>query len=493
MQANVFKRSAVAIAIAGAFALGGIVADRVLPSAALAAVVPTATPAAATVAVNGAPIVALPDFSGLVEQYGPAVVNISVTSDDHKVLGQDESDNMPDMQGLPPEFRQFFHNFQMPRRGPTRGVGSGFIIDPNGIVLTNAHVVDGASNVNVKLTDKREFTAKVLGVDKTTDIAVLKIDAKNLPAVKTGDPAQTKVGSWVVAIGQPFGFENTVTSGIVSAKSRALPEDSYVRFIQTDAAVNPGNSGGPLFNLKGEVIGINSQIFSRSGGSQGLAFAIPIDVAMQVEQQIVQHGKVTHGRLGVAIQDVNQALAGNFGLKTPKGALVSSVQKDSAGAKAGLKPGDVILSLNGDEIAGSSDLPPKVASLKPGSSVTLGIWRDGAEKQLTATLGAMDDGKNIVASAGSQDLGNARLGIAVRPLTAEERRDNDIAGGLVVQDVAGAAERAGVRPGDVILAVNTKPVKNVEELKALVAKSGKTVALLVQRDNAQIFIPVTLG
>jgi serine protease Do len=371
-------------------------------------------------------------------------------------------------------------------------VGSGFIIDPNGIVLTNAHVVDGASNVNVKLTDKREFTAKVLGVDKTTDIAVLKIDAKNLPAVKTGDPAQTKVGSWVVAIGQPFGFENTVTSGIVSAKSRALPEDSYVRFIQTDAAVNPGNSGGPLFNLKGEVIGINSQIFSRSGGSQGLAFAIPIDVAMQVEQQIVKHGKVSHGRLGVAIQDVNQALAANFGLKSPRGALVSSVQKDGAGAKAGLKPGDVILTLNGEEIAGSSDLPPKVASLSPGASVTLGIWRDGAEKQLTATLGAIDDGKNVVAS-GKQDLGNARLGIAVRPLTAEERRDNDIAGGLVVQDVAGAAERAGVRPGDVIVAVNTQPVKTVEELKAMVAKSGKTVALLVQRDNAQIFIPVTLG
>jgi len=487
------KRSAVAVAIAGAFALGGVAADRLLPSAAFAAVVPAVNPAAPNVAVNAAPTAALPDFSALVEQYGPAVVNISVISNNRKVLGQDEGDNAPDMQGLPPEFRQFFRNFQMPRQGPTRGVGSGFIIDPNGIVLTNAHVVDGADNVNVKLTDKREFTAKVLGVDKTTDIAVLKIDAKNLPAVKTGDPGETKVGSWVVAIGQPFGFENTVTSGIVSAKSRALPEDSYVRFIQTDAAVNPGNSGGPLFNLKGEVIGINSQIFSRSGGSQGLAFAIPIDVAMHVEQQIVKHGKVTHGRLGVAIQDVNQALAGNFGLKSPKGALVSSVQKDGAGAKAGLKPGDVILTLNGEAIAGSSDLPPKIASLQPGSTVTLGVWRDGAERQLTATLGSLDDGKNIVASAGSQDLGNARLGIAVRPLTAEERRDNDIAGGLVVQDVAGAAERAGVRPGDVIVAVNTKPVTTVEELKSMVAKSGKTVALLVQRDNAQIFIPVTLG
>jgi serine protease Do len=492
MKANVLKRTAVAVAIAGAFALGGVAADRLAPSSALAAVVPAANPTAATTVVNGAPTAALPDFSALVDQYGPAVVNISVTSDDHKVLGQDENDSEPDMQGLPPEFRQFFRHFQTPRRGPSRGVGSGFIIDPSGIVLTNAHVVDGADNVNVKLTDKREFTAKVLGVDKTTDIAVLKIDAKNLPSVKTGDPAQTRVGSWVVAIGQPFGFENTVTSGIVSAKSRALPEDSYVRFIQTDAAVNPGNSGGPLFNLKGEVIGINSQIFSRSGGSQGLAFAIPIDVAMHVEQQIVQHGKVSHGRLGVMIQDVNQALAGNFGLKTPKGALVSSVQKDSPGAMAGLKPGDVILSLNGEEIAGSSDLPPKVASLQPGAKVTLGVWRDGAEKQLSATLSAMDE-KSVVASAGNQDLGNERLGIAVRPLTPEERRDNDIAGGLVVQDVAGAAERAGVRPGDVIVAVNTKPVKTIGELKALVAKSGKTVALLVQRDNAQIFIPITLG
>lgn len=493
MQANIFKRSAVALAVAGAFALGGLAVDHLAPSSAFAAVVPTATPAAAGTAARSMPIAALPDFSGLVEEYGPAVVNISVTSDNRKVLGQDESDDGSDLQGVPPEFRQFFHNFQMPRRGPTRGVGSGFIVDPNGIVLTNAHVVDGADQVSVKLTDKREFTAKVLGVDKATDIAVLKIDARNLPAVKTGNPDKTKVGEWVVAIGQPFGFENTVTSGIVSAKSRALPEDSYVRFIQTDAAVNPGNSGGPLFNLKGEVIGINSQIFSRSGGSQGLAFAIPIDVAMQVEQQIVQHGKVSHARLGVMIQDVNQALATNFGLKTPKGALVSSVQKESAGAKAGLKPGDVILKLNGEDIAGSTDLPPKIASLKPGSSITLDIWRDGATKQLTATLGAMDD-KSIVASADNgKDLASARLGIAVRPLTPEERRDNDIASGLVVQDVAGAAERAGVRPGDVIVAVNTTPVKNVEQLKSLVAKSGKTVALLVQRDNAQIFIPVTLG
>ena len=393
-----------------------------------------------------------------------------------------------------PILRRFFPGLDdsEPRRATS--LGSGVIVSREGYVLTNNHVVEEADDIELVLADGRRMHAAVRGSDPESDLAVLKIDGKNLPVITFGQLENVQVGDTVLAIGSPFGFGSTVTHGIVSALGRShLGINRFEDFIQTDAAVNPGNSGGPLFNLKGEVIGINSQIFSRSGGSQGLAFAIPIDVAMQVEQQIVQHGKVTHGRLGVAIQDVNQALAGNFGLKTPKGALVSSVQKDGAGAKAGLKPGDVILTLNGEEIAGSSDLPPKVASLKPGSSVTLGIWRDGAEKQLTATLGAMDDAKNIVASAGSQDLGNAKLGIAVRPLTAEERRDKDIAGGLVVQDVAGAAERAGVRPGDVIVAVNTKPVKSVEELKSLVAKSGKTVALLVQRDNAQIFIPITMG
>jgi serine protease Do len=449
-----------------------------------------------------APVQPLPDFAAIVDANKAAVVNITATTLKASAQGDEEEGAPQQFQspfggGPNDPFEQFFRHFQGPTpqvpQVPRTGLGSGFIVDQAGIILTNAHVVEGADEVRVKLPDRREFKGKVVGIDTTTDVAVVKIDATGLPAVKIGEPSKVRVGEWVLAIGSPFGFENTVTAGIVSATSRSLPEGSYVPFIQTDAAVNPGNSGGPLFNLKGEVIGINSQIFSRSGGSQGLAFAIPIDVAMQVEQQIVQHGKVAHGRLGVMIQDVNQALAGNFGLKAPKGALVSSVQKDSPGAKAGLKPGDVILTLNGEEIGGSSDLPPKIASLNPGSKVTLGIWRDGAAKDLTATIGTMDEGKNVVASAGSQDLGNARLGIAVRPLTAEERRDNDMGGGLVVQDVAGAAERAGVRPGDVIVAVNTQPVRTVEELKALVAKSGKTVALLVQRDNAQIFIPVTLG
>jgi serine protease Do len=373
-----------------------------------------------------------------------------------------------------------------------RGVGSGFILSPDGVILTNAHVVENADEVMVKLTDRREFKAKVLGSDKTTDIAVLKIDASNLPSVKIGDPAQTRVGEWVVAIGQPYGFENTVTSGIVSAKARTLPEDSYVPFIQTDAAVNPGNSGGPLFNLKGEVIGVNSQIFSRSGGFQGLAFAVPIDIAMQVEDQIQHHGKVSHGKLGVTIQEVNQALAQNFGLKSPTGALVSSVQKDGAAAKAGIEPGDVITKFNGRDINRSADLPPLVASVKPDSRVTLEVWRDGKSKQITATVGALDD-KATLASASKADLGKGRLGVAVRPLSEAEKREADVPGGLVVEDVAGAAARAGVRPGDVIVAVNNTPVKSAEHFKELVAKSGKAVALLVQRQDARVFIPVPLG
>jgi serine protease Do len=495
MQANTFKRSAVALALAAAFAVGVGVADRVaLHPASAATVAPAVAPTPLGRTAAAVPAAALPDFSGLVEQYGPAVVNISVVqgtkTSAHMPRGQ-----MPDSEDLPPFLRNLPFQFQFPEpqeRGPTRGVGSGFIVSADGVILTNAHVVDGADEVSVKLTDKREFVAKVLGVDKTTDIAVLKIAAGDLPYVRIGDPKTTKVGEWVVAIGQPFGFENTVTAGIVSAKSRSLPGDSYVPFIQTDAAVNPGNSGGPLFNLKGEVIGVNSQIFSRSGGFQGLAFAVPIDVAMQVKDEIQHDGKVSHGRLGIAIQEVNQALAQNFGMKSPSGALVASVEKGSPGEKAGLEPGDVILKLDGKEISRSSDLPPMVSSLKPGSKVTLEVWRNGATKELTANVGALKD--TTVAAVGDKEaLGKAKLGIAVRPLTADEKRSTDLTDGLVVQDVAGAAERAGVRPGDVIVAVNSTPVKSVDQLKSLVDKSGKTVALLVQRDDARIFIPVTLG
>lgn len=497
MQANTFRRSAVALALAAAFAIGLTVADHVTPHSASAAT--TATPPVAATPVTPSPTAAplpaaaLPDFSGLVDKYGPAVVNISVVQGT-KASAHMPRFQMPDNEDLPPFLRNLPFQFQLPEpqeRGPMRGVGSGFIVGADGIILTNAHVVDGADEVTVKLTDKREFTAKVLGADKTTDIAVLKIAAHDLPYVRIGDPKTTKVGEWVVAIGQPFGFENTVTAGIVSAKSRSLPGDSYVPFIQTDAAVNPGNSGGPLFNLKGEVIGVNSQIFSRSGGFQGLAFAVPIDVAMQVKDELVHHGKVGHGRLGVTIQEVNQALAQNFGLKSPSGALVSSVEKGSPGEKAGLEPGDVILELDGKEISRSSDLPPMVSSLKPGATVTLDVWRNGSSRQLTATVGAIKD--ETVAAGDHESLGKARLGIAVRPLSADEKRQSELASGLVVQDVAGAAERAGVLPGDVIVAVNSTPVNSVEELRSLVEKSGKTVALLVQRNDARIFIPVTLG
>ncbi|HEX5864866.1 MAG TPA: DegQ family serine endoprotease [Casimicrobiaceae bacterium] len=499
MQANTFKRSAVALAVAAAFALGVGMSDHVAlhPATAATTGAPAVapTPLAQAPATPALPAAALPDFSGLVEKYGPAVVNISVVQGT-KTAARMPRFQMPDDEDLPQFFRNLPRQFQFPDqpqdRGPMRGVGSGFIVSADGIVLTNAHVVDGADEVTVKLTDKREFNAKVLGADKMTDIAVLKIDARDLPYVRIGDPRATKVGEWVVAIGQPFGLENTVTSGIVSAKSRSLPGDSYVPFIQTDAAVNPGNSGGPLFNLRGEVIGVNSQIFSRSGGFQGLAFAVPIDVAMHVKDEIQHTGKVTHGRLGVAIQEVNQALAQNFGLKSSTGALVASVEKGSAGANAGLEPGDVILKLDGKEISSSSDLPPMVSSLKPGSKVTLDIWRNGSPKQLTATIGAMKD-KTVADVRDKESLGKGKLGIAVRPLSADEKRGTDLDHGLVVQDVAGAAERAGVRPGDVIVAVNNTPVKSVEELKSVIDKSGKTVALLVQRNDARIFIPVTLG
>jgi serine protease Do len=492
MQTQRFRRTAVVLAVAAAFATGLTVADHVSLRTASAATAPAVAPTPAQSSASSA-VVALPDFSGLVEKYGPTVVNISVVQ--NRKTSTHGRQQAPDDEELPPMFRNLPFPFQLPEpqdRGPIRGVGSGFIVSPDGVILTNAHVVDDADEVTVKLTDRREFTAKVLGVDKTTDIAVIKIPASGLPYAKIGDSKKTRVGEWVVAIGQPFGFENTVTSGIVSATSRSLPGDSYVPFIQTDAAVNPGNSGGPLFNLKGEVIGINSQIFSRSGGFQGLAFAVPIDVAMQVKDQIQQYGKVSHGRLGIAIQEVNQALAQNFGLKQPEGALVATVEKDSPGAKAGLEPGDVILKMDGKDVGRSADLPPMVSSLKPGTKVTLEVWRNGASKELTATIGALKD-NDVTASADKESIAKGKLGVAVRALTSDEKRDNDIDHGVVVQDVSGAAERAGVRPGDVIVAVNNTPVKSVDELRNLVEKAGKTVALLVQRNDARIFIPVTLG
>jgi serine protease Do len=362
-------------------------------------------------------------------------------------------------------------------------MGSGFIVEPNGTILTNAHVLEGADEVTVRLADRREFKGKVVGVDKPSDIAVVKIEAKGLPVVKLGDPAKVRVGEWVLAIGSPFGFENTVTAGIVSATSRSLPEGTYVPFLQTDAAVNPGNSGGPLFNLKGEVIGINSQIYSRTGGYQGLAFAIPIDVAASVKEQLVKHGRVERGRIGVAIQEVTQSLAQSFGLDRPRGALVSSVEKDSPAARGGLRPGDVLLGVNGKAVERSAEVPPLVAAVKPGSKATFEVWRDRKKQSVEVTVGALNPEQVAAAGAHEESAPTGKLGLAVRP--SEE--------GLVVENATGAAARAGIRAGDVVTAVNGKPVKSVEELRAAAEKAKGPVALLVRRGEASIFVPVEAG
>jgi serine protease Do len=483
MTSTTFKRSLAALAIAGAFATGSLVAEHATFTK------PATAAASVSAAAASVPMAGLPDFADLVQKQGPAVVQVSTIQDLKKTASRDPRDP-PDMDDLPP----FFRNLPLPgpqQRRPAMGTGSGFIVAADGIVLTNAHVVDGADEVTVKLTDQREFKAKVLGSDKRTDIAVLKIDATGLPTVRIGNPANTRVGEWVVAIGAPYGLDNTVTSGIVSAKARALPGESIVPFIQTDAAVNPGNSGGPLFNLRGEVIGINSQIFSRSGGFQGVAFAIPIDVAMNVKDQIQTTGKVSHGRLGVTIQEVNQALAENFGLDRPRGALVGTVVKGGPAAKAGIEPGDVILKFDGKEIARSAELPSVVAQTKPGSTATIEVLRDGKTKELKATIGESEE-KTTVAAA-KPEAAQGKLGVVVRALSPEEKRAAEVPNGVVVEDVAGAAAKAGIRPGDVIVSVNSTPVKSPEQLRELVGKAGKTVALLVQRDDARIFIPVTIG
>jgi len=447
---------------------------------------------AAVPATAPAPVVAtpLPDMSAIVARNGAAVVNISMS-------GKTKGGGDGGFPGVDPNdpFYEFFRHFRIPQqRGEqrVRGQGSGFIIREDGLVLTNAHVIDGADEVVVKLTDKREFKAKVLGADKATDVAVLRIDGKNLPTVKIGSSAATRVGEWVLAIGSPFGFENSATAGIISAKSRSLPDDSYVPFIQTDVAVNPGNSGGPLFNMAGEVVGINSQIYSRTGGYQGLSFAIPIDVAMSVQDQIVKHGKVQRGRLGITIQEVNQSLADSFGLSKPTGALVSSVEGGSPAAKAGLEPGDVILSLNGKEVSSSSELPPLVAAIRPGDGAKLQVWRKGASREIEVKVGAQKEEK-VASGESKESAATGRLGLAVRPLTSEERRQNDGKAGLRVENASGAAARAGIRPGDVVLAVNGEPVTTPEQLKAIVGKAGKRVALLIQRDEARLFVPVDLN
>ena len=439
--------------------------------------------------------VGLPDFTQLVAATSPAVVNISAVRE--KPVAN-RPGNGPRF-GPDEEVPEFFRHFGPPMpdgEGPSqRSGGSGFIISADGKVLTNAHVVAGADEVDVRLNDKRQFKAKVLGVDKVTDVAVLKIDAQNLPTLKVGDAKTLKVGEWVIAIGSPFGFDNTVSAGVVSAKGRSLPNGNYVPFIQTDVAINPGNSGGPLLNLKGEVVGINSQIYSQSGGYMGLSFAIPMDLAMDVQTQLANGGKVQRGRLGVSVQSLDQELARSFGLEDPRGALVSQVQEDTPAAKAGIKAGDVILKVDGETVEDSAMLSRVIAGKKPGQRVGVDFLRNGKRQSLDVALADMAGALVATSDEAPGDAGekSGRLGVAVQPLDEDARREMGDGRGVVVTDVKGAAAKAGLRPGDVILAVNATPVTSPQELKQLIAKAGERVALLVHRDNSEIYVPVKLG
>jgi serine protease Do len=451
------------------------------------------SPQAVTQAVIPSAAANLPDFTALVDRVGPAVVNISVRAERKSTATSPDDDE--DEQGDP--MREFFKRFGggMPngpqmRPQPTQGMGSGFIVSNDGYIVTNAHVVDGATEVTVKLTDRREFTAKVMGADKRTDIALIKIDARDLPALDISSKPDVKRGEWVIAIGSPFGFENSVSAGVVSGVHRALPNGQMVPFIQTDVAVNPGNSGGPLLNARGQVVGVNSQIYSRSGGYMGLSFAIPTDVALRVADQIKSGGKVAHGRLGVGIQGLDQSLAQSFGLKDANGAVVGSVEKGGPADKAGFKAGDVIRKIDGTAMTDSTDVTSRIGNTAPGTKLSFEVWREGKAVDLTATIGTLDDGK--VASGKEDAETRGKLGVAVRPLTPEEKKDG-AKSGVVVERAGGAAARAGVQAGDVIVGVGATKVATPEELKSIVDKSGKTIALLIERQGRQIYVPVKIG
>ncbi len=436
------------------------------------------------------PLMTAPNYRAIVSRNEAAVVGI--TTEGPIPTGGPQEFFFGGPNGDDNPFSQFFKGFQMPRpHGVQRAQGSGFLISADGLVLTNAHVVDGAKEVTVKLSDHREYKAKVLGADKTSDIAVLKIDARNLPTVTLGNSDKLGVGDYVLAIGEPFGLEETATAGIVSAKGRSLPGDGYVPFIQTDAAVNPGNSGGPLFDSGGQVVGINSQIYSNSGGFQGVSFAIPINLAVQIKDQIVKTGKVEHARLGVEVQPLNQALADSFKLTTPNGALVAKVVPDSAAAQAGIKVGDVILKFNGTPVIDAGSLSQKVGMATPGEKASIQIWRNGKTLDVTATIG------NAATLTADNDAGGSssqgKLGLALRPLTPDERQQAGVPGGLLVEDAQGRAADAGIQPGDVVLSVDGTPVQTVAQLRKLVKDHDKQIALLIQRGDSRLFFPVTLG
>lgn len=505
------RRLVMALVAAGAIgALGATGAGLVGTRSAAQAQVTQSAVAAQPAALN-LPAVNAPNFADITARNGAAVVNISVVGSS-RAMSDDEGDQASERQqqgpGISPDdpFFEFFRQFGIPGMPggqgmgpraqqpdtPMRGQGSGFIVSSDGVILTNAHVVRGAKEVTVKLNDRREFRVKVLGADPKTDVAVLKIDASGLPTVKLGQTSQLRVGDWVLAIGSPFGFENSVTAGVVSAKGRSLPDDSFVPFLQTDVAINPGNSGGPLFNAQGEVVGINSQIYTRSGGYQGVSFAIPIELATRVQQQIQATGKAQHAKLGVSVQEVNQAFADSFKLDKPEGALVASVEKNGPAAKAGLEPGDVVRKVDGKPVVGSGDLPAFIGQALPGQKVTLEIWRKGESKTLSATLGDASD-KAVKVAKSSADADKGKLGLALRPLQPEEKKQIGVDSGLLVAQASGPAAAAGISQGDVLLSINGAPAGNIDEVRAAVAKADKTVAVLIWRDGNKIFVPVRLG
>ncbi|HEX6828574.1 MAG TPA: DegQ family serine endoprotease [Burkholderiales bacterium] len=453
-----------------------------------------AAPAATPPAVVSAAPMTLPDIASLVEQSSPAVVQITVTGK------SDEGDAIADFGDEGP-FGDFLKRFPLPRQmpdpdsRPSLGMGSGFILTPDGYIVTNQHVVGQADKVTVKLSDKREFDARIVGGDRHTDIALLKIDAANLPTVTLGNSDGVRVGQWVVAIGAPFGFDHSATQGIVSALSRSLPGDQYVPFIQTDVAVNPGNSGGPLFDLSGRVVGINSQIYSRTGGYMGLSFAIPINTAMSVVEQIRTSGRVERGWLGLVMQPVTRDLASSFGAEQPKGALISQVNEGGPAAEAGVKAGDIITAYDGKPVAESSDLPPLVGATKPGRKVPLTVWRGGRERTLEVKVGSLPDSGNTRVGQASPDGRGARLNVTVSDLTQEQRRQLGIEGGVLVNGVGnGAAKAAGMRPGDVILQVNGREVKDVAQFRDLVKDlpADRKLPMLVKRGEGAVFLAISL-
>lgn len=444
----------------------------------------------------------LPDFTDMVKNNGNAVVNISTTQKAPDAQALDQEQQMP--QDVPPEMEELFkHFFQGPGRGmipkETNSLGSGFVISKDGYILTNHHVVNNASEIVVKLKDRRELVAKLIGSDESTDVALLKVDAKDLPVVEIGSPEQLQVGEWVLAIGTPFGFEQSVTAGIVSAKGRSLPDGNYVPFIQTDVAINPGNSGGPLFNMQGKVVGINSQIYSRSGGYMGLSFAIPIDVAMNVTEQIKSKGKVSRGWLGVQIQDVTRQLAESFGMDRPHGALVSKVIADGPADKAGIQIGDIIVEFNGQIIETSGELPPRVGITPVDEKSKVKIIRQGERQEIAVKIGLLPAQPGLASNTGpaaAPETNVNRLGIMVADLSDDQRQQVQVEkNGVLVQKVnKGIAMDAGIQPGDVILRIQNTSVRNAAEFNALVGKlpADKSIAVLVQRNGSPVFLAFKL-